>query len=79
MSLLDRLPFLHADPELEDYQFRDVAEILEAGRPPRRAENLRFTVKTRGKSPTSLFGRDHQLSEAVLHCVVTDTPLTSRM
>jgi hypothetical protein len=78
MSLL-RIPFLHHDSNLDDEEIRDVAEILEAGRPPRRAENLRFTVKTRGKSPASLFGRDHQLCEAVLHCVVTDTPLTERM
>ena len=56
---------------MEDEEIRDVAEILESGRPPRRAENLRFTIKTRGKSPASLFGRE-QLREAVLHCVGED-------
>ena len=77
MSLLERIPFLQREPEFDDEEVRDVAEILELGRPPRRAENLRFTIKTRGKSPASLFGRD-QMSEAVLHCVVNEPPLTER-
>ena len=71
MSFLARIPWLHRKSDSSDEPYRDVAEILEAGRPPRRAENLRFTVKTRGKSPASLFGRE-QLREAILHCVVTD-------
>ena len=71
MSLITRFPWLRGKSASSDHEFRDVAEILEAGRPPRRAENLRFTVKTRGKSPASTFGRE-QLREAILHCVVSD-------
>ena len=71
MSLMTRFPWLRGRSASSDNEFRDVAEILEAGRPPRRAENLRFTVKTRGKSPASMFGRE-QLREAILHCVVPD-------
>ena len=71
MSILAKIPFLHRDSEVLEEDIRDVAELLEMGRSPRRVENLRFTVKTRGKSPAKLFGRDH-LREAILHCVVTD-------
>lgn len=71
MSFIARIPWLHRGDKHSDHEIRDVADILEAGRPARRAENLRFTVKTRGKSPASQFGR-HQLREAILHCVVTD-------
>lgn len=77
MSLLQRIPFLQRDVEIDEGEVRDVAEILELGRPPRRAENLRFTVKTRGKSPACLFGRE-QMSEAVLHCMVTE-PVSERL
>ena len=71
MSILAKIPWLQRKTDTDDDRFRDVAEILEAGRPARRSENLRFTMKTRGKSPANLFGRD-QLREAILHCVVTD-------
>lgn len=71
MSILARIPWLHYGSKHADCEVRDVAELLDSGRSLRRAENLRFTVKTRGKSPASLFGRD-QLREAILHCVVTD-------
>jgi len=71
MSILAKIPFLRHENEFPDEDIRDVAEILESERSPRRAENLRFTVKTRGKSPASLFGRDH-LRDAILHCVVTE-------
>ncbi len=71
MALLAKIPFLSRPSRPADEEIRDVAQILEMDRLPRRAENLRFTLKTRGKSPASLFGRD-QLREAILHCVVTD-------
>lgn len=62
---------MHRINKLADQEVRDVAEMLDCHRSLRRAENLRFTVKTRGKSPASQFGRG-QLREAILHCVVTD-------
>ena len=60
--LFPRYLFLRAVPQVQN---------LAAVRSTRRCENMRFTVKTRGKSPASLFGR-HQLREAILHCVVMD-------
>ena len=71
MSILAKIPWLHRDNAPDDDEFRDVAEFLDAHRPARRSENMRFTVKTRGKSPASLYGRD-QLREAILHCVVEE-------
>jgi hypothetical protein len=71
MSILARIPWLYRGNKLADQEVRDVAEMLDGSRSLRRAENLRFTVKTRGKSPASQFGRD-QLREAILHCVVSD-------
>ena len=71
MSILTRIPWLHRQAKITDDAIRDVSEILAQGKSTRRSKNLRFTVKTRGKSPTHLFGRE-QLREAIIHCVMTD-------
>lgn len=71
MSILAKIPWLHRDSKTDDDEFRHVRDILDVMRPGRRSENMRFSIKNRGKSPASLFGREH-LQEAVLHCVTTD-------
>ena len=69
MSILARIPWLHRQAKIADDAIRDVSEILAQGKSTRRSDNLRFTVKTRSKSPTHLFGRE-QLREAIIHCVM---------
>lgn len=71
MSFLSRTQWFKHKSELPDEEVRDISQILKDGRPARRLENLRFTVKTRGKSAACVFGRK-QLREAILHCVVNE-------
>ena len=71
MSFTSRFSWFRRNKNIPDEEMRDISEILRAGRPSIRKENLKFTGKTRGKSATCMFGR-RQLREAILHCVVNE-------
>ena len=72
MSFLSRIPWPTIEKKNNDSdEIRDISEILREGRSSRRLKNIKFTERTRGKSPASMFGRK-QLREALLHCVVNE-------
>ena len=72
MSFLSRIPWPSLKKKINNPdEMRDISEILREGRSPRRLKNIKFTERTRGKSPASMFGRK-QLREALLHCVVNE-------
>ena len=72
MSFLSRIPWPSIKKKNNDSdEIRDISEILREGRSSRRLKNIKFTERTRGKSPASMFGRK-QLREALLHCVVNE-------
>ena len=72
MSFLSRIPWTSIKKKTNNSdEIRDISEILREGRSSRRLKNIKFTERTRGKSPASMFGRK-QLREALLHCVVNE-------
>ena len=72
MSFLSRIPWPSIKKKTNNSdEVRDISEILREGRSSRRLKNIKFTERTRGKSPASMFGRK-QLREALLHCVVNE-------
>ena len=55
---------------LDDVYVRDISDILLLER-RKEVENVRFTAKTRGTSPASLFGQEViEPEETMLHCIV---------
>ena len=54
--------------EFDDTFVRDISDLLLLER-RRHAKNVRFTARTRGKSPAGRF-RQEQVRDAILHCVV---------
>ena len=56
--------------ELSDMYVRDISDLLLLER-RKDVENVRFTAKTRGRSPAQRFGQGvEDPEEVMLHCIV---------